>query len=304
MPRFGVVQGVKEDGEEKVRPVDNFSWAPKLGASCKRKRADVKASSVNGHSACGSKVGHDHLDDLWAAMCLFVTLFGVVSSLSLLGCPAQRHSASCTFSRQAPWLWKADIDSAFRRVPITSRHKWAAGIAYRLQGRVWTAVHQAMPFGATSSVEAWHRVGDLLTTIARRLLHLPVFRYADDFFSLERCASMLPHVLTSAASFSVRRETVEHAMSCFARVTKRLLGQTAIAVKKLQCGAELLILGMQVQPFVLSLASRGIFRASYRCALGAKVSRSSSARRRRRSGAVRSANASERASCTADARRS
>ena len=27
----------------------------------------------------------------------------------------------------APGLWKADVDSAFRRVPVREAHKWATG---------------------------------------------------------------------------------------------------------------------------------------------------------------------------------
>ena len=83
-------------------------------------------------------------------------------------------------------MWKADIDSAFRRVPLSERHTWAAGVAYMYEGEVWTSVHHAMPFGAAASVMAWHRVGALIASIARRRLHLPVLRYVDDYFSMDR----------------------------------------------------------------------------------------------------------------------
>ena len=56
--------------------------------------------------------------------------------------------------------------------------------------------HVGMPFGATASVYSWHRIGDLILTLARKLLHMPMGRYVDDFFCPERCASsgMLPYL--------------------------------------------------------------------------------------------------------------
>ena len=87
---------------------------------------------------------------------------------------------------QVPHLWKADIDAAFRRVPLMRSHAWAAGVAYVVDGRPLVSFHHAMPFGATSSVFAWHRVGDLLCQVARKVLHLPVYRYVDDYFAFGR----------------------------------------------------------------------------------------------------------------------
>ena len=60
------------------------------------------------------------------------------------------------------------------------------GVAYLNGGSPQLAWHNAMPFGATSSVVAWHRIGELIATIARRLLHLPVLRYVDDYFAADR----------------------------------------------------------------------------------------------------------------------
>lgn len=91
---------------------------------------------------------------------------------------------------QAPGLWKADIDAAFRRVPLQESHQWAAAVAYLYHGEPWVAVHRSMPFGATASVVAWHKVGALLQDLARHLLHLPVFRYVDDYFAAERFGSI------------------------------------------------------------------------------------------------------------------
>lgn len=61
VPRFGITQG------EKVRAVDHFSWshAPERR---KRKRAEIKSRSVNGHFEPDEEMKHDHLDDLVTSM--------------------------------------------------------------------------------------------------------------------------------------------------------------------------------------------------------------------------------------------
>ena len=147
-----------------MRAVDHFSWSSANGRKG-RKRKAVKSESVNGHFTVERHITHDHLDDLHAAMRL-------------------------QFDRnaQAPGLWKADIDAAFRRIPLKEDHKWAAAVAYIFEGEPWVAVHEAMPFGATASVHAWDAVGDAICEIARSRLHLPVYRYVDDYFAAERCA--------------------------------------------------------------------------------------------------------------------
>jgi hypothetical protein len=170
-PRFGVEQGVRPDGTKKLRAVDHFSWSYSAGQK-KRKRREIKWSSINGHFTSNEAVKHDHLDDLLAAMKLQFETEG-----------------------QAPGLWKADIDAAFRRVPLQESHQWAAAVAYLYHGEPWVAMHRTMPFGATASVVAWHKVGALLQDIARQLLHLPVFRYVDDYFASERYESLLSFLL-------------------------------------------------------------------------------------------------------------
>jgi hypothetical protein len=67
VPRFGVEQGVKQDGTKKVRAVDHFSWSQSSGQK-KRRRRDVKSESINGHFTPEMTIKHDHLDDLLAAM--------------------------------------------------------------------------------------------------------------------------------------------------------------------------------------------------------------------------------------------
>ena len=209
VPRFAVVQGVLADGSPKIRAVDHFSWSVVTSPSVKRKRTrkEMKDDSVNGHTGMQERVRHDHLDDLARAMRECWHAFG-----------------------EAPGVWKADVDAAFRRIPVRPIHRWAAGVAYVADGDVWVSRHCGMPFGATASVFAWHRVGALICAIARSLFKMPVFRYVDDFFAAERSA------------------TAEHSMQVFARLTRLLLGQSAIADRKLEFGAQLPVLGMLVQP--------------------------------------------------------
>ena len=183
VPRFGVEQGVKADGSMKLRAVDHFSWSHcadvgNHGRKRKRTKKAVKASSVNGHYDMSCNVAHDHLDALLASLRMHKDLIGEV-----------------------PGLWKSDIDSAFRRAPVKPEHSSATGIAYLHRGVPLIAQHCGMPpFGATARVVAWHRIGELLAILARVLLHLPVYRYVDDYLACER----LSHFdLGSLASFLV-----------------------------------------------------------------------------------------------------
>ena len=106
-PRFSVVQ-YRKDGSLKIRSVDNLSWSPG-----KRRRAD----SMNGYTVPGERMSHDTLDDLLLALRELKNRTGVL-----------------------PGLMKADIDSAFRRLPIRAADRWAAGIAFRMKDQVSTRV--------------------------------------------------------------------------------------------------------------------------------------------------------------------
>ena len=133
---------------------------------------------MNGHYDMSCIVAHDHLDALLASLRMHKELIGEV-----------------------PGLWKSDIDSAFRRVPVKPEHSSATGIAFLHRGVPLIAQYCGMPpFGATARVVAWHRIGELLAILARVLLHLPVYRYVDDYLACER----LSHFdLGSLASFLV-----------------------------------------------------------------------------------------------------
>ena len=128
-------------------------------------------------------------------------------------------------------MFKADVDAAFRRVPITPEHYWAAAVAFVFDGVVYVSFHRASPFGAIASVHSWERIGALLCNIARKVLLMAVYRYVYDFFGAEK-----PAVL-------------QHAMECFARLIRLLLGSSSIAPRKLECGANLIVLGVHIESF-------------------------------------------------------
>jgi len=188
-PRFVVEQGLKEDGSVKLRPIDDFS-----------------ASGCNACTNATEKLRYHTLDMFLATLRLAFTLLG--GSLS---------------------MWKADVDAAFRRIPITESHSEFAWIAFLFQAQWHFARHIGMPFGSIASVHNWDRIASLILAIAQRLLWLPCFRFVDDYFCCDRDGSC------------------EVAMRIFARLVRCLLGVDSIAERKLCFGNPLVILGISVR---------------------------------------------------------
>ena len=83
---------------------------------------------------------------------------------------------------RVPAMWKRDIASAFRRLPISETHLDLAYVVFLVDSVVWIAQHLAMPFGTTSAVHAWHRAGSLLGAIMRKFFMAPGAKFVDDFF--------------------------------------------------------------------------------------------------------------------------
>ena len=200
-----------------------------------------------------------------------------------------------------PALWKLDVDSAFRRVPLAVMDRWAAAVTFMYQNRVSMPVcggwHIARVHGTVvrrwcpstgrvpsvrrpayrcgglrldrppslagvcrGAVQAWERVGRMITKFARTLLRLPVHQYVDDWFAVERCAACLGLLARRPCGRSACRLCcAEHAMNCLARLVRALLGSTAVANRKLEYGASLLVLGIVLTPGT----------DSYRCELSA-----------------------------------
>ena len=164
-----------------------------------------KLHNVNGYAFPTEKLAHDSLDKLAGSMRRMVDR-----------------------GKFVPGLLKADVDSAYRRVPLMPSHRWACGVAYKLQGAVMCAIHHACPFGAIASVHAWQRIGAALCFLSRKLLKLSMHRYVDDYFATDRPV------------------TLEHGLQCFARLIRVLFGADAVADGKLDCGDSLCILGVMI----------------------------------------------------------
>jgi hypothetical protein len=186
--RFSREQGVKDDGSIKLRAVD-----------------DETGCGLNGATDPTEKLHNEHIDMLLQITALTWKQTGV-----------------------APSFWKADIDSAFRRVPIAVGDRDLVWVAIKHEGQIWIARHNSACFGATASVHAWNRVGALLAHIARVWLKLPVLRYVDDYFSCDR------------------EENVKHALGCFASLCRILMGDDALKDKKMESGNPIGILGLRV----------------------------------------------------------
>ena len=99
--RFAVVNGLTRDGSPKLRAVDSET-----------------AAGTNPCTQPAEKLSNDSLDKLVACIMLFYALTGAL-----------------------PSLWKADIDSAFRRVPIVPSQRWVAWVTYMVNGEKWAAGH-------------------------------------------------------------------------------------------------------------------------------------------------------------------
>ena len=115
-------------------------------------------SLINEATRPCDKVRHDGID----VLALIATLF--------------------MFHGIVPELWKRDISSAFRRVPILAAHLEFAFVAWWHDNEVWISQHLGMPFGTVSAVYAWHRVGHALLFLVMVLCKAPMGRYVDDYF--------------------------------------------------------------------------------------------------------------------------
>ena len=150
-----------------------------------------------------------------------------------------------------PWLWKLDVDSAYRRLPLACCDQWAAWSAFRYMEQIFVSMHLACPFGATASVQAWQRIAAAVTFLARTILALSVFCYVDDYIGVDRlCLFLLstkPAVL-SRMLVCARPECVEHAMQCMARLVRAIFGFSAVAARKLDFGPSLVALGILITP--------------------------------------------------------
>jgi len=188
-------------------------------------------------------------------------------------CPAcsRRVPTAAASCGAVTWHAQADIDAAFRRVPILPAHRWACGVAFVVGGKVRGVLqcmhlsgeglgagsqvivskHISCPFGAVGSVHAWERIGAAVAHLARVYLKLAILRYVDDYFCPERPAPVVKLVAGQARCvyppLCGRPNAMKHALGCFARLVRLLLGPTALADQKMEFGLQIGILGVEMR---------------------------------------------------------
>jgi hypothetical protein len=86
-----------------------------------------------------------------------------------------------------------------------------------------------------------------VATLARKVLQLPVLRYVDDHFGPED------------------PECLEHAMNCFARFVRVLLGPDAIEETKLEYGMSLVVVGAEIKFSMEGYACRPAPKTCRKC---------------------------------------
>ena len=193
---------------DKVRPID-----------------DETGCGLNGCCKPCEKYNNESLDQF---MCLIESFFAESGSV--------------------PHVWKADIDAAYRRVPVRDEDRWATGTAFKHGDSIWLAEHLATPFGSIGSVYAWYRIGACIATLARRTLHIPVLRYVDDSFSVD-WPEAANHALHCFRRFPSSMFNPACLCMCLSyRLVAAILGESAMVDRKMECAASLLVLGVRVHP--------------------------------------------------------
>ena len=166
---------------------------------------NATSSGCNPCSAAGERIREHRLDTLFAMAQMLVSL-GMV----MLSC--------C----------KADVKSAFRRIPVHPAHRWATGIIFMHRGVLYVSWHNAMPFGFVGAVYAWEWFANFLWLVAVTLLRIPLGKYVDDFFAVENEA------------------IIDQTLEYLARIFKAVMGEGSLSPKKLLTGNPLTILGFDV----------------------------------------------------------
>jgi len=106
---------------EKIRPID-----------------DMSRSGINGACQPGEKLSYDGIDMLLGAAAKFIKETNVV-----------------------PMIWKADIDAAFRRIPLAQEQLFASWVVFLLNG---------VPHVAGSFLKQWHHRTSSVCCAARASL--------------------------------------------------------------------------------------------------------------------------------------
>jgi len=135
--------GLRADGSRKIRPVDHMTQ-----------------SQVNGSTVTQEKMRHDSLDVLFEIMRRMTSFSGVSFAWACVPLCAGAVTPLLALLVQVPLvMYKADIEGAFRRIPLRPEHRKYAVVAFKKAAATQLFVHMAAPFGAVSSVHHWERVG-------------------------------------------------------------------------------------------------------------------------------------------------
>ena len=74
-------------------------------------------------------------------------------------------------------MYKADIDAAFRRIPLKPDHRQFANIVLLHEVFAMVVEHVCSPFGSVASVHNWDRIGRLVI-MHHRETHSPFATFA------------------------------------------------------------------------------------------------------------------------------
>ena len=78
-------------------------------------------------------------------------------------------------------------------------------------------------------------------------MHIPILKYVDDFFSALRAAEAGAGARVCFRARARSFAQAEHALGCLVRLVRALLGPSALAEHKRECGNPLVILGLRIK---------------------------------------------------------
>ena len=141
------MSGTKPDGSTKVRPIDDMTRCVlfHLHVFAVTLCAHLQRSGCNAATAPSEKLAYESMDRFLQSIQAMEKTIG--KNLS---------------------FWKADLDSAFRRIPIRPKDREFSHVVFKYNENVIVAKHLATMFGSVASVHHWERVGIM------PLLALPV----------------------------------------------------------------------------------------------------------------------------------
>ena len=112
-------------------------------------------SKCNAATAIGEKLEYENLDLFLQVLRDTQKIMGTQLSL-WKACLVLVHACK---NHVAILVVQADIDSAFRRIPIRPDHRMYANVVFKCNDQTLVAQHLSVMFGSVASVHHWERVG-------------------------------------------------------------------------------------------------------------------------------------------------